>query len=182
MEMFQSLLAKIASALDRTSIPYMVIGGQAVLLHGEPRLTRDIDITLGVDNSALNTLLELVRAAGLQVAVEDVKGFVHRTNVLPTSDQVTGFRIDFIFSATEYGRQAMGRAVAVEMEDASVRFAAVEDLVIHKLIAGRPRDSEDIRGILIRKPAMDREYLALWLRPLSETLGRDLQKEFEDLV
>ena len=27
----------------------MLIGGQAVLLYGEPRLTRDIDITLGVD-------------------------------------------------------------------------------------------------------------------------------------
>jgi len=26
----------------------MVIGGQAVLLYGEPRLTRDIDITLGI--------------------------------------------------------------------------------------------------------------------------------------
>jgi len=25
----------------------MVIGGQAVLLYGEPRLTKDIDITLG---------------------------------------------------------------------------------------------------------------------------------------
>jgi hypothetical protein len=25
----------------------MIIGGQAVLLYGEPRLTKDIDITLG---------------------------------------------------------------------------------------------------------------------------------------
>ncbi|GAH87084.1 unnamed protein product, partial [marine sediment metagenome] len=27
----------------------MIIGGQAVLLYGEPRLTRDIDVTLGDD-------------------------------------------------------------------------------------------------------------------------------------
>ncbi|MGB5873674.1 MAG: DUF6036 family nucleotidyltransferase [Bacteroidota bacterium] len=180
--MFQSLLAKIGSALVRADIPYMVIGGQAVLLHGEPRLTRDISITLGADNSALNTLLELVRAVGLQVAVEDVDKFVRETNVLPVADQATGVRIGLIFSFMEYERQAMGRAVAVEMEDTSVRFAAVEDLVIHKLIAGRPRDSEDIRGILARNHAMDREYLKVWLRSLSEALGRDLQKEFEDLV
>ncbi len=46
--MFEELLKKIGLALDENAIPYMVIGGQAVLLYGEPRLTRDIDITLGV--------------------------------------------------------------------------------------------------------------------------------------
>jgi hypothetical protein len=180
--MFQSLLAKIASALERAKIPYMVIGGQAVLLHGEPRLTRHIDVTLGVDNSALKMLLSLVRDAGLHVGVKDVEEFVRETNVLPGADHSSGVRIDFIFSSIEYESQAIGRAVEVKVEETSVRFAAVEDLVIHKLIAGRPRDSEDIRGILIRRPAMDRKYLAVWLRSLSESLGRDLQKEFEDLA
>ncbi len=51
--MFQNLLARLGRALERARIPYMVIGGQAVLLHGEPRLTRDIDVTLGVDSGAL---------------------------------------------------------------------------------------------------------------------------------
>ena len=45
--MVESLLAKISLRLEQRGIPYMVIGGQAVLVHGEPRLTRDIDITLG---------------------------------------------------------------------------------------------------------------------------------------
>ncbi len=36
--MFQKLLENIASALDERNLPYMVIGGQAVLLYGEPRL------------------------------------------------------------------------------------------------------------------------------------------------
>lgn len=34
----------------------MVIGGQAMLLYGEPRLTKEIDITLGVDLSGLSTV------------------------------------------------------------------------------------------------------------------------------
>jgi len=45
--MVESLLRKISVGLEKRGIPYMVIGGQAVLIHGEPRLTRDIDITLG---------------------------------------------------------------------------------------------------------------------------------------
>ncbi len=46
--MFKELITKIGDALNRKSIPYMIIGGQAVLIYGEPRLTRDIDITLGI--------------------------------------------------------------------------------------------------------------------------------------
>lgn len=41
--MFKELLARLADLLDQKGIPYMIIGGQAVLLYGEPRLTRDID-------------------------------------------------------------------------------------------------------------------------------------------
>ena len=43
--MFKDLLEKIALGLEEAGMPYMIIGGQAVLLHGEPRLTRDIDAT-----------------------------------------------------------------------------------------------------------------------------------------
>jgi hypothetical protein len=41
--MFSELLKNIAVALDAGGFPYMVIGGQAVLVYGEPRLTKDID-------------------------------------------------------------------------------------------------------------------------------------------
>ncbi len=43
--MFEHLLAKIATALNKAEIPCMVIAGQAVLLYGERRLTKGIDIT-----------------------------------------------------------------------------------------------------------------------------------------
>jgi len=39
---FQRLLNRIASELKRRSIPYMVIGGQAVLLSGRPRDLEDV--------------------------------------------------------------------------------------------------------------------------------------------
>jgi hypothetical protein len=60
--MFQRLLESIAQGLDARSLPYMVIGGQAVLLYGEPRLTRDIDITLGVGPERWRELIEMSQA------------------------------------------------------------------------------------------------------------------------
>lgn len=47
--MIEKLIKKVAQRLDEDKIPYMLIGGQAVLLYGRPRLTQDIDITLGID-------------------------------------------------------------------------------------------------------------------------------------
>jgi hypothetical protein len=57
--MFEELLARLASHLSRHNLPYMVTGGQAVLLYGEPRLTKDIDVTLGVDTDHLARLLDV---------------------------------------------------------------------------------------------------------------------------
>ncbi|MBI2934008.1 MAG: hypothetical protein HYY29_00395 [Chloroflexi bacterium] len=51
--MFRQLLARIARSLRAQSISYMVIGGQALLLYGEPRMTRwlKFDEALARDSS-----------------------------------------------------------------------------------------------------------------------------------
>ncbi len=74
--MFEQILESIAEGLERLGIPYMVIGGQAVLLYGEPRLTRDIDVTLGTDLGRLSEVLDWVRGNGWQVLVEAPAEFV----------------------------------------------------------------------------------------------------------
>lgn len=55
--MLDKILSKLGACLDRNNLPYMIIRGQAVLLYGEPRLTRDIDIALGINVTHLDRLL-----------------------------------------------------------------------------------------------------------------------------
>ncbi len=59
--------------------------------------------------------------------------FVRDTFVLPVHDVDTGIRVDFIFSTTPYERQAIERAVIVELGGEPVPFASAEDLVIVRL-------------------------------------------------
>ncbi len=63
--MFEAILARLGRELDAADLPYMVIGGQAVLLYGEPRLTDDIDITLGATLDRLPDVLKLTSSMGL---------------------------------------------------------------------------------------------------------------------
>jgi hypothetical protein len=125
----------------------MVIGGQAVLLYGEPRLTRDIDITLGVGVRELNKLKRTISSLGLKILVERDEEFVKSNMVLPTLDEKSGIRVDFIFSFSPYERQAIERAKDIKLGRSLVKFASLEDVVIHKVIAGRARDLEDIIAV-----------------------------------
>ncbi|MFH0811598.1 MAG: hypothetical protein V2A69_01980, partial [Pseudomonadota bacterium] len=88
--MFEEILSRIGASLGRNKIPYMIIGGQAVLLYGEPRLTRDIDVTLGVNTDHLHKLLTVVQDLFLKPLPNDIESFVKQTMVLPTLDHVTG--------------------------------------------------------------------------------------------
>ena len=179
--MFENLLEKIALSLERAAVPYMVIGGQAVLLHGEPRLTKDIDITLGAGIDRLQEIRTLVSTMGLLPLV-DSDEFTSRTMVLPCSDPGSGIRVDFIFSFSPYEHQAIGRALRVPIGSAHVRFASAEDLVIHKMIAGRPRDLEDVRMVLLKNPGLDIGYVRGWLSDFTLTLAEDYASRFESLV
>ena len=162
--MFDEILAKIGASLERSGIPYMIIGGQAVLLYGEPRLTRDIDITLGVNIDRLDAILALTRCLSLKSLPADTAAFVQQTMVLPTMDEATGIRVDFIFSYTPYESQAIQRAKKVRILDQDVCFATVEDLIIHKIFAGRPRDIEDVRSVLLKNSSLDIGYIEKWLK------------------
>ena len=161
--MFEKILAGLGTVLQDHKIPYMIIGGQAVLLYGEPRLTRDIDITLGVDVDHLEEVLGVVEKLSLKPLPQDIQKFVRQTMVLPCLHEETGIRVDFIFSYSPYETQAIQRAKKIMIKNIDVCFASVEDLVIHKIFAGRPRDLEDVRSILVRNPDIDRDYISAWL-------------------
>ncbi len=181
--MFQELLARIAGELDSRGLPYMVIGGQAVLLYGEPRLTRDIDITLGAGKESLPQLAQAATACGLEPIPENVEEFVVRTMVLPALERKSGIRVDFIFSFTPYERQAISRAREVALGGGTVKFASREDLIIHKLFAGRPQDEADVRSVMLKNRDLDADYIRRWLREFDASFpGRGFAASFDRLM
>lgn len=175
---FGAVLAALNRELAAQDIPFMIIGGQAVLLHGEPRLTQDIDIALGIDPTGLPMILAVCAALDLQPLPRDPAKFVAETFVLPARPRAVGPRVDFIFSNTEYERLAIERAVRVELGGGRIPFAAAEDLIIHKLFAGRPRDLEDAASVVRAKgKSLDWKYLQRWGKHFQKISGRETMPE-----
>ena len=167
--MIEELIKKIAQRLDYGKIPYMIIGGQAVLLYGTPRLTRDIDITLGVDTDnfqLINTACEDLR---LKILPDNPQEFARDTKVLPAEELQSKIRIDFIFSFTAYERQAIERSKNVLMDGYPAKFASCDDVIIHKMLAARAVDAEDVKNMLIKnRGSIDLEYIRKWLLQFSK--------------
>jgi predicted nucleotidyltransferase len=66
--------------------------------------------------------------------------------------------------------------VVVDLGGQSIPFASVEDLIILKLIAGRPVDLQDAATVVRRKGAsVDWSFIAEWIRRFAQIEG------FEDL-
>lgn len=170
MSSLERALAAVHDALVELSVPYMVIGGLANAIWGVARATLDVDLTVWVEEPGLDaTVAELSRR--FACAVAEPIGFVRSTRVLPLS--VEGTKVDVVFGQLPYEREAIARAVARDVLGRPVRFCTAEDLILHKIISDRPRDLEDVRGVLrVQKGKLDLSYLEPRLRELAMFLER----------
>ncbi len=180
--MFEDLLKKLALGLEQESVPYMIFGGQAVLLYGEPRITRDIDVTLGLDPAQAAPILRLIKRLRLKVLVDDVEDFLRQTFVLPAIDPESNIRIDFVFSLSEFERQAIKRSNVIVLDGVKIRFVSLEDLIILKVFAGRPRDLEDVKKVIQKNPGFDRSFVEKSLQDFDSELDIHYLQAFNQIM
>ncbi len=145
---------------------FCFIGGLAVQRWGEPRLTRDVDLTLltGFGDEA-RYVDELI--TGFSIRIPDARDFAlrHRVALLTSS---AGIPIDIALGAMPFEEGAIGRASGFQVAvDASLTTCSAEDLIVFKAFAGRDRDWADIEGILSRQgPRLDEALVWHELLPL----------------
>jgi hypothetical protein len=177
-------LRSLKDLLGRLRSPVMVIGGLAVAVRGRPRMTRDADITVGFDKSELPRVLEAAAAAGFSSRIDEPETFVAKTGVLPLARASDGWEVDLIFAGSPYEHEAITRATAEDLQGVTLPVISAEDLVIHKVVAGRPRDMDDASAIVARQGAkLDRTLVLEFLVGLAEAVADDdLRRRAEQLL
>lgn len=155
---------------------FCFIGGIAVLRWGEPRLTRDADLTLltgyGTEAPFVDALV-----ARFDGRVDDTAGFAMRNRVVLLRAS-NGTPIDVALGALPFEERAIERATPFAIGDGNlIVTCSAGDLVVHKVFAGRDRDWLDVEGVLVRQAeALDWELILAELRPLL-ALKEDPQAE-----
>ncbi len=149
--------------------PFCVIGGLAVQHWGEPRLTRDVDVTIltgfGNEEPVVDGLL-----AKFAPRIEGARDFALNNRVLLLRSG-NNLGIDVALGALEFERCAVERAREIEVVAGhSLRLCSAEDLIVMKAFANRPIDWHDVEGIIIRQgtASLDWGYVFHHLTPLAE--------------
>lgn len=146
---------------------FCVIGGLAVVRWGEVRATQDVDVSLlvelGDERKYAEALLKKFTSR-----IPDALEFALQNRVLLLTAS-NGVSIDVGLASFTYEVEVMDRATPFQF-DRGVKLvtASAEDLVILKLLAERPIDLFDIRGILVRQSTLDWDYLRSRLAGLEE--------------
>ena len=106
------------------------------MLYGEPRLTKDIDITIGLNIDSVDKIADILKKIDIVPIPGDFHQFVKRTMVLPLINKESGIRVDIIFSFSEFERSAIKRANVVKIDNTDVHYVSLEDLIIFKVFVG----------------------------------------------
>lgn len=178
----EAIFRRFLEHLEARRIPYMIMGGFAVRAIGIPRPTYDADLTVDAPPEDLRGLLHAVEEDGFTIPEPHLKGFLDSLAGL-NKVKVQRFEgahvwdVDLFVVTTEYQRTAFARRTRVRFLGKDRWMIAPEDLVLHKLLAGRRKDLLDIEEVLKLRPDLDGAYLRRW----SERLGlADRLKALED--
>ncbi|MEM2874909.1 MAG: hypothetical protein QW567_02665 [Candidatus Hadarchaeales archaeon] len=173
----KEVLEKVVLALKEAGVPYALTGGIAVDFYGFPRATHDIDVIATLTEENFPRLARSLEKRGFEVDRREIALALEKGNRFVA--QLGPHRVDFWLAKTDGQKKELDRARIVRILGAKMRIVAPEDLVLHKLDAGRGRDYDDALGVLVRqKGKLQKKYLmeravVLGLdRPL-----RDLLKE-----
>ncbi len=166
-------------ALRAAEIEPVLIGGLAIQPHGRRRQTMDADFLAVLEEADFERVFREAEAVGLRrdpkkpiLRLED--GVILR---LLYTDPKFGIevRIDVIRAGNRFLREVVARAAATEVFGLSMKIATCEDLILLKLLAGRPIDRADATDLIaVNRDRLDWNYLRDRVKALQ------LDSEFAD--
>ena len=142
--------AALEASLRRRGWQFCFIGGVAVQRWGIPRFTQDIDLTLltgfGQEEKFVDVLLQELLPRN-----SNAREFAlsRRVLLVKTHD---GLDVDIALGALPFEERTINRATGWRLRsDATLTTCSAEDLVVHKVFAGRDLDWGDVERVLTRQ-------------------------------
>jgi Uncharacterised nucleotidyltransferase len=177
-------LNRVWAALEPLNLPMALMGGLAVAVWKHPRNTRDVDILVDLRDGNLDELVEALQRAGMRSKRQPPVLLVGDQRVIqllyPAPDTFLDIQIDVLLADSAYQKEALTRAQPAKLNgEHEIAVLSCEDLIIHKLLAGRIIDSADVAALLrANRAGLDLAYLKSWLGRLNllphlETIWRE---------
>jgi hypothetical protein len=144
------IYADVFAELERQGVRYVVTGGVAILLHGYPRETRDLDIVVDASPMEAERVTRALASAGF---VPTLPLPLHMLVVLTLADAV-GRTIDVFARYPIPFEELWANSERVRVGDCLARVASFADVVRAKQLQGLPhhlRDAEELLAQAARR-------------------------------
>lgn len=195
MTALEAALRAIASELDRRRVRWALVGGLAVTARAEPRTTRDVDVAVSIpDDAAGEQVVFQLVSAGWIVTATIEQNSAHRLATVrlkpPIDPRMRGVVVGLLFASSGIEGEVAAEAEWIEvLPGLVVPVATLGHLVALKVLSRddrtRPRDAEDLRGLLAEATTEDvlaaRAALAL-ITARGFHRGKDLAGEMERVL
>ena len=165
--LLEDVYKKIVSFLNKEKVEYIIIGGIAAGILGEPRSTCDVDIDILLPRDKIGGFIKKLKEDGFKI--EEQKCLKRAAEIGVFQIGYGGFHIDFIIASIELEKEAFRRSKIVELYGLKAFFPSVEDFILLKIVPGRGQDIVDIeKAILRHRDKLDTKYLLGWAQKLSD--------------
>lgn len=141
-------LRDLATALEASARPGMIIGGIAVIARGVVRLTKDIDATVVGGDTDLDALVAALAPYSITPRIANAVSFAQESHVLLLRHAPSGVDVDLTLAWLPFELDAIAAAEVALLHGTRIRVPRVEDLVIYKIVGWRPQDQQDVERLV----------------------------------
>lgn len=172
MDSLEQAFRDLVELFDELALTWYVFGAQASNIYGTPRATADVDVTFEPPPQ-MSTFIEALGRHGFEPRVDDPVQMAETVSVLPAIHTATGIPIDFVVGRSGLEAEFLTRTRTVPLEpDLLVPIISPEDLIISKILAGRPKDLADAKSVFLAEKPLDIDRVRGVLQLLEEALGQ----------
>lgn len=180
-DLFREAL-ELQNTLEREGWELYFVGGLAVQIWGQPRLTTDLDLTIftGLVNESeqVERLLSLFES---RFPTREAAADFSRTARILLLKTASGIEIDMMLGGIADLNSDFERSSIQQFTpDVSLRICSAESLICTKTIAGRGQDLVDIENVIIKQSDLDWDYINTYLAEALE--HKDISESIEKVT
>jgi hypothetical protein len=171
--------------LEPLELPVALMGGLALAVWKHVRATRDVDLLLGIGEEDVESVLGHLRAAAIRPKrsppVVTVGGLQIAQLLYTPPDVFVDLQIDLLLARSGFALESLRRRVPTQLSglDVTIDVLTCEDLIVHKLLAGRLLDRVDAAALLrANRRTMDVAFLIKSAAELG--ISRDLAEVWKE--
>ena len=132
----------MVECLLAAGVDFMLVGGYAVALHGWPRTTFDIDFWILANPENAKAVMRAIKAFGAPLMGLTEEDFHRSGMVFQIGNEPQRIDIISAVAGLDYA-DASSRAVKMTIDGLEIKVLSIDDLIVNKRAAGRPKDIAD---------------------------------------